>query len=121
MGINSVNGQDLPARLANVPEPAPAPPVSTAPAEAGGTAVARAASLPNQEQAQRSAKKTPEAPNPAIQTNRPRLRIDRESQTVIIQIVNEKDEVVKQIPPEDFLKNAETSRRIQGLLFDQRT
>jgi flagellar protein FlaG len=48
-----------------------------------------------------------------------RLRIDRESKRIIVQIVNSKDEVIKQIPPEDMLRIASKIRQIQGLLFDE--
>jgi uncharacterized FlaG/YvyC family protein len=119
MGLSSVNGQDLPNSIAQRPGPAPAPPVSITPAEAGGNS--DRASATNEEQAQGSRNQVSAVPDPVLQHNRPRLRIDRESQTVVIQIVNAQDEVVKQIPPEDFLKNAEKFRQIQGLLFDRKS
>lgn len=120
MGINSINGQDLPARIAPNPGSAPASSLRKTPEGIVGPSE-RGLQASNEEQAQSSAETRPVAENPALQTNRPRLRIDRESQTIIIQIVDPQGEVVKQIPPEDFLKNAENFRKIQGLLFDERT
>lgn len=53
--------------------------------------------------------------------NTARLRIDPQTERIIAEIVNEENEVVKQVPPEALLELAATSRAIQGLLFDQST
>lgn len=53
--------------------------------------------------------------------NTARLRIDPQTERIIAEIVNEDNEVVKQVPPEELLELAATSRAIQGLLFDRST
>ena len=53
--------------------------------------------------------------------NTARLRVDPRTERIIAEIVNEKNEVVRQVPPEELLELAETSRAIQGLLFDRST
>ncbi len=62
-------------------------------------------------------------PEPAklVSGNTARLRFDPRTERIIAEIVNEDNEVVKQVPPEELLKLAETSREIRGLLFDQST
>ncbi len=49
-----------------------------------------------------------------------RMRIDAASKRVVAQIVNENNEVIKQIPPEDVLKIAARFRELRGKLFDQK-
>ena len=73
----------------------------------------------------------PESPKPAAAKAREvvvarltegtgtRLRIDADSKRIIAQIVNEANEVIKQIPPEELLRIKAKSRQIQGLLFDK--
>ncbi len=51
--------------------------------------------------------------------NTARLRVDPGTERIIAEIVNEDNEVVKQVPPEELLELAKTSRAIQGLLFDR--
>lgn len=65
----------------------------------------------------------PPQPEPAklASGNTARLRVDPRTERIIAEIVNEKNEVVKQLPPEELLELAETSRAIQGLLFDRST
>lgn len=48
-----------------------------------------------------------------------RLRIDEETNRVIAQIVDENNELVRQIPPEEVLRVAEQTRQLLGLLFDE--
>jgi hypothetical protein len=76
----------------------------------------------------------PEAPGPAERKPAPqpetaklasgntaRLRVDPQTERIIAEIVNEDNEVVKQVPPEELLELAATSRAIQVLLFDRST
>jgi uncharacterized FlaG/YvyC family protein len=49
-----------------------------------------------------------------------RLHVDAETHRIIAQIVDENDNVVRQIPPEEWLRIAKLSRQLQGLLFDQK-
>jgi len=48
-----------------------------------------------------------------------RIRLDDSSNRVVVQILNEKDEVIKQLPPDDLLRALERFREITGLIFDQ--
>ncbi len=48
-----------------------------------------------------------------------RLRIDDATSQVIAQIVNESNEVIKQIPPEESLRIAARFRQLTGMLFNQ--
>lgn len=48
-----------------------------------------------------------------------RLHVDAETNRIIAQIVDENDNVVRQIPPEDALRIAAQTRELLGLLFDK--
>lgn len=119
MSVNSVTGQDLIGLFADRAAAAPAPQSRTVQAP---EAIAPKALAPGEEQVQRSAE-NPGAAEVAsvLSTNRPRLRVDEESQQIVIQIVDKNNEVVKQIPPEDLLQLSQKFDRLQGLLFDQTT
>jgi uncharacterized FlaG/YvyC family protein len=47
-----------------------------------------------------------------------RLHIDKASKRIIAQIINQNNEVIKQIPPEDALKIAARFIEINGKIFD---
>lgn len=47
-----------------------------------------------------------------------RIRVDDATHQVITQILNESNEVIRQLPPEDALKIAARFRQITGLIFD---
>jgi len=47
------------------------------------------------------------------------MRIDSLTKRVVSQIVNEVNEVIKQIPPQEALDVVAKIHRLQGLLFDQ--
>jgi uncharacterized FlaG/YvyC family protein len=48
-----------------------------------------------------------------------RLRFDEDSKRIVAQIVNEANEVIRQVPPEEVLRIAAKLRRLQGILFDE--
>jgi len=48
-----------------------------------------------------------------------RLRVDEATNRIIAQVVDENNEVVRQIPPEDALRIAANTRHLLGLLFDK--
>ena len=48
-----------------------------------------------------------------------RLHVDAETNRIIAQIVDENDEVVRQIPPEEALRIAAQTRELLGMLFDK--
>lgn len=47
------------------------------------------------------------------------LRVDKATDRVVAEIVNESNEVIKQLPPEESLRAAARFRHVVGLLFDQ--
>jgi len=49
-----------------------------------------------------------------------RLRIDEASKRIVAQIVNEDNEIIKQIPPEELLRIAARFRDLRGKLFDRK-
>ncbi len=48
-----------------------------------------------------------------------RLRVDEESNRIVAQILDENDEVIRQIPPEALLELSSKFNRLEGLLFDR--
>lgn len=50
-----------------------------------------------------------------------RLRVDEESNRIVAQILDENNEVVRQIPPEALLDLSTRFSRLEGLLFDRET
>lgn len=48
-----------------------------------------------------------------------RLRVDEDSKRIIAQIIDENNEVIRQIPPEEMLQIATRFRKLRGLLFDK--
>lgn len=48
-----------------------------------------------------------------------RLRVDEESNQIVAQILDENNEVVRQIPPEALLELSSKFNRLEGLLFDR--
>lgn len=49
-----------------------------------------------------------------------RLRMDEASNRVVVQILDETNHVIKQIPPEELLEIAARFRRFNGLIFDHK-
>lgn len=72
---------------------------------------------PSEEQVQKTAPDT--QPTVRIDAAHPRIKIDEQSQRVITQLVDENDEVIRQIPPEELLRVADQLRRLRGVLFDE--
>lgn len=48
-----------------------------------------------------------------------RLKLDEETKRIVIQILNANNEVMKQIPPEEWLRFLAKWQKIQGLFFDE--
>ena len=127
MGVNSVSRQDLRALYATDVARTPAPQLhgteavgkgqEEMPAKAPERALRQ--SQPKEEQAQRAAK--PSSDTPRIQASRFRLRVDEQSQRIVAQILDENDDVVRQVPPEELLKISQRMRQLEGLLFDEST
>ena len=57
--------------------------------------------------------------DPPVKRGGTRLRVDEASKRIIAQILDEHNEVLKQIPPEELLKVVARIRRMQGLLLDE--
>jgi len=119
MGVNSVKGQDLAALFVRSAALAPAPHPRTAETARGNAPAARPAPGPGEEQVQRAASTDRSAPT--VADDRTRLRIDETSKRIVAQILDENNEVIRQIPPEELLRIAARFRELQGLLFDERT
>ena len=125
MGVNSVGGseQSLAARY----NAAPAPPLRTAEAAAGGAASGRARPGPKEEQVQPADLSQKASPAPVVDKkvelvtpSSTRIRVDEDSKRIVIQIVDANNEVVKQTPPKELLEFSARFKRLQGLLFDKR-
>ncbi len=121
MGVNSIGGQDLAALVRQRVADTPAPQLRSG--EAAREAVAPKAAEqrpePIEEQVQHAARISKEAPSAT--SSRTRLRIDDESKRIVAQILDEHDNVVKQVPPEELLRVANQVRRLAGLFFDEQT
>ncbi len=102
---------------------------------AGPSDVARTA-RPPESAGRNSASATADAPSPELSRevvkalasevnadtpNGSRIRVDESTDRIVLEILNEKREVVKQIPPEALLKALARSRDITGLVLDQQT
>ncbi len=117
MGVISVgSAADLPHIQAHA---APAPHVRTA-EPALGEAVGRPQPVPapNEEQVQR-AKAASRSSN--VLATPARLRVDGGTGRIVVQILDDNEQVVRQIPPEELLRIASKFKDLQGLLFDEST
>ncbi len=118
MGVNGVNGQDLAALFASTVKRTPAPQLRSSEA-ASAAAPQRPAEKPAEEQASQAASTSVAVSG--LKPTHTSLRVDRESNRIVARILDENNEVIKQIPPEEMLRIAARFRQIQGLLFDERT
>jgi uncharacterized FlaG/YvyC family protein len=118
MAVDNIPAAALNAAATNVTR-APAPKLSTADAAAAPQAVQRSAPEPSEEQVRRVTDE-PSAPAREIPVRRPRIRVSEETKRFITQIVDENQEVVRQIPPEELIEFSARFRRLQGILFDER-
>ena len=117
MEVTSVGTVEMPQVQALA---APAPQARTAePADQRAATLRAKRPEPNEEQVQRVLKSLRE--DPAFSATPARLRIDKGTGEFVVQIMNEKDQVVRQIPPEEMLRIAARFEQLQGLLFDKRT
>ncbi len=110
---------------AHIPSP-PQPSVSGGAEEAARTDKARQGEVSKKvalerqsEQNDGSLDESTAARMPVSRRGGTRLRFDGPTERIVAQILDRKNEVIKQIPPEAMLKLAAEFRRIRGLLFDQ--
>lgn len=111
MGVPSVTGQEL--RALATPSVARTP-SGGAPESAPKEAARVAPESPRPTQAGAPASTT----ESTIHRTGTRLRIDDGTKRIVAQILDENQEVIKQIPPEDLLQIAARLRQLEGLLFD---
>lgn len=117
MALNAIEGGARAlARLERPPVATPAPPAPKAPEKtptAAATvppeAVAPARGVPR-----RLGVQQPLPPNT-------RLRVDEESKQIVAQVLDENNEVIRQIPPEALLELSARFNRLEGLLFNRET
>lgn len=48
-----------------------------------------------------------------------RLKVDEENNRIVIQILDSQNQVIRQIPPEEWLKFLSRWQKVQGLFFDE--
>jgi len=118
MGVRSLSGKELAALH---PSPGAGTPYVHAPSAADERATApqtQSSPVPKAERVQEALRKV----NEDLISRRAgvRLRLDEENKRIVIQIMDENDEVVKQIPPEELLRLSNRLRELQGALFDKR-
>ncbi len=118
MGINGVNGQELAALFDLRAARTPAPGFRTKEAEPDRPeTTAQPRPGKNEEQEQQAASVVTQTP---LEVTRRAFRFDDDAKRVVVQVIAENNEVIKQIPPEEFLRMAARLRQIQELLFDER-
>lgn len=72
---------------------------------------------------EQKARQEPQSREPAPVTVEPtgtRMRIDKESKRIITQIVDQSNQVIKQIPPQELLQIAARFRQLEGVIFDKK-
>ncbi len=115
MGVPSVTGQEFhtltPPSMARtpsggVPETTPKEAIQTYPD----------ASRPGKVDA-KDAKKVESSP--LIQRTETRMHVDEATKRIVTQIVDENNQVIRQIPPQELLDLAAHMQQLEGLLFDR--
>ncbi len=119
MGVSRVNGQDFAALFAPKSVQPPAPQVHANEAASAKEAKGASTQKKDKEQVGVAATST-KAQQSVPKMGERRFRIDRDSKGLVAQILDENNQVVKQIPPEEILKFAKSIRKLEGLLFDKR-
>ncbi|MCX5758113.1 MAG: flagellar protein FlaG [Candidatus Hydrogenedentes bacterium] len=115
MGVIGIGGQDPSLHAAQSPDPRS----RTAKTQQNSAApVARLGPRPKEEQVPQAAAKA--VGTESLWRAGTRMHIDAASKRIIAQIVDENNEVIKQIPPEELLKIAATFQEVNGKLFDRK-
>lgn len=119
MDVNGIQTRGAYASIAGpaVPTPAPSPRVQAA--QNAGAQAAREVEIPRPEERAPDAPDVLAARSAAIARGGTRLRFDEATERIVAQIVNKNNEVIRQIPPEAFLRFAARFRNLIGVLFDQ--
>ena len=116
MEVNNIQAPD-PGALLRSNAAAPGPHARAPDEPETARPAARDHVSPSEEQVQRTAPDTQTTVR--IDAAHPRIRIDEQRNRVITQLVDENDEVIRQIPPEELLRVADQLRKLQGILFDE--
>lgn len=107
---SSVRTQAVPERAQST---RPAPPAPANDARAASAAAREAAARPSGVP-RRLGVQQPLPPNT-------RLRVDEESKQIVAQVLDENNQVIRQIPPEALLELSARFNRLEGLLFNRET
>lgn len=118
MGVRGIHGQVL-AGLAPASAAPNAPPDSSAVAQESPEAQGALQKPPPVAKAEDQLDLTASDGGPRIVQKSAKMSLDEESKQIVARIVDENDQVLKQIPPEETLRIAANFRRLNGLLFDQ--
>lgn len=116
MGVSVVSGQAgeaLATRVARTPSLGPVPELK------GPASVQPTRATPEPEAGQVQRVKRDVLVETGSQRSGTRLRFDENSQRVVTQIVDQNNEVIKQIPPEEMLRIAARFNELRGKLFDE--
>ncbi len=111
MGVNSVNGQNLAALFVSARDSYPAPELHRTDAAPEHAPVQHAG------QAMEAAKQEVASLNSGMTHSS--IRVDKENNRIVVRLLNQDNQVIKQIPPEEVLEIASKMRRLQALLFDE--
>ena len=118
MGVRSLSGQEL---AALVPSPGGRTPAPRTDPDSVERETPRQAEVKPDPQAERVRQALREVNDDLVSRRAGvRLRLDSESKRIVFMIMDENNEVIKQIPPEELLKISNKFRELQGALFDQR-
>lgn len=118
MAITGVSGQDLAALYVSAERRSPAPQLRSS--EAVSTGAAKPVAVESTEE-QVSSAASPRQAAATPRTTHTSMSVDAQSKRIVVRILDENNEVIKQIPAEELLHIAEQSREVEGLLFDKHT
>jgi len=119
MGVRGVSGQELRALVPPTSAPethrAPPKPVGEADATSPAPEGPHSQETPNRQTVRQQASVEPSRPR----RSGTRLHVDPNVHRIVAEIVDENNEVIKQIPPEEMLRIAAKFRELTGLLFEE--
>lgn len=120
MELTSVVTQNLPVQAVANAVTVPAPRLRASEGASETVPRTRPAQEPSKEQVQQAAKPDLPAVNGPPSTL-PRYRVHQETKQIVAQMVDEHNNVVRQIPPEELLRISARVKRLEGLFFDEKT
>ena len=119
MGLRGVSGHELRAIAAQAATQGPRPTPTEPDGAQDAAPPARAGPETREAQKPQAADVKPPQERPEVGRSGTRMRIDAATRRIVAQIMNQNNEVIKQIPPEELLKIAARFRELQGILFDK--